>query len=83
MVSENEQRSPVGPAKDNVDGTFGHVDLADQFTRRVVDEDLAVGNVDISLRINGDAFAAALRKRLQVCQRAVGGDARAVSAIFR
>ena len=29
MVSENEQRSTVGPAKDDVDGTLGHVDLAD------------------------------------------------------
>jgi hypothetical protein len=49
VVGENEQRATIGAAKDDVDRTLGHVDLADQFPRRVVDEDLPVGNIHIPL----------------------------------
>jgi hypothetical protein len=29
VVGKNEQRTTVGPAKDDVNGTLGHIDLAD------------------------------------------------------
>jgi hypothetical protein len=78
MVGENEQRATIGAAENDIDRTFGHIDLADLLARRVVDEDLSIGNVHIALAIDGDALTAALRKGLQDRQRAVGGDSRAL-----
>ncbi len=72
-----------GAAEHNVDRPLGHVDLRDLLSRRVIDEDLPVGDVDIAVAIDGDALSAALRKGLEISQRAISADERAIGAVLR
>src|ERR1035441_6225890 len=83
VVGENEQSATVNAAKDDINRTLWHVDLADQFPRWVVDENLPVGNIHIAFAVDGDALTAALSERLEVTQRAVGSDPCVVGTIFR
>ena len=83
VVGENEERVMISAAEDDVDRTLRNIDLGDLFARGTVDENLPVGNIHIALAIDRDALTAALREGLEISQRAVGSDARAVSQVFR
>src|ERR1700686_1128904 len=83
MVGENEQRAMADTAKDYVDRTLRHIDLANLLPRRVVDKDLSVGHEHIAFAIDCDALAAALCKGLEIAQGAIGGHQRAMGAVFR
>jgi hypothetical protein len=72
MVGQNEQRAAVRRRQNDIDGTFRHIDPADLLAAGVIDEDLSIRNVHIALAIDGHALAAALRKGLQIAERAVG-----------
>ena len=73
----------VGATNDHVDWAFGYVNLANQFSRWVVDEDLAICDIDIAAVVDGYALAAALDKRLEIGESAVCADGDAVCAVFR
>ncbi len=47
-----------------------------------VDEYLAIGDVNIAIAVDGNAFAASLRERLQVSERAIGAYFGAVGNVF-
>lgn len=72
VVGENEQRMAAGAPKDDIDRTFRHVDPPNLLARMVVDENLSVGHIHIAFAVDGDAFPAALRKGLQIAERAIG-----------
>ena len=69
MVSQYKQRAAIRPAKDNIDGTFRHINASDLFSRGVVDEDLAVRHVHIAVAIDSDALTAAIGKGTQIAER--------------
>src|ERR1035441_9424887 len=83
MVGKNEQGAATGAAEDDIDGTFRHVDPPDLLASTVINEDLSVRNVDIAFAIDGDAFIAAVRKGLQLAERAVRVHQRSVCDVFR
>src|SRR5580698_9798792 len=82
MVGKDEEGAAVGAAEDDVDRALGNVDLGDLLARRIVDDDLAVGDVDVAFAIDGDALAAAVDEGFEVFERAVGANYCAVGAIF-
>ena len=57
-VGKDVERVAVFAAEEQIDGTLGYVDGVDELALRVVDEDLARGDVDIPLGILCDAFTA-------------------------
>ena len=65
-----------------MDRALGDIDPRDDLAGRVVDEDLAVGDVDVAGGVGGDAFATAFGEGLQVAEGAVGLDGRAVGAVL-
>src|SRR5579863_4953918 len=83
MMGEDEQRSAIGAAEDDVDGPLGYVDAANLPARRTVNEDLPVGDVYVASAIDCHAFSAAIGKDSQIAQRAVSAGQRAVGAVFR
>ena len=74
MVGQNEQSATTGAAENDVDGPLRYVDPADRLAPTVINEDLAVGHINVALLVDGHAFTAALGKRLQIAQRAVSAD---------
>jgi hypothetical protein len=70
-------------AEDELQRAFGHVDLRDLIASRRIDEDLAVRDVDIAVEIDSYAFAAALHKGLEVCERAIKVYPRVVGDVCR
>jgi len=81
-VGEDEKRMVARTAEDDVDGALGNVDLGDWPSGWVVDEDLAVGDIDIAPAVDGDALAAAVGEGLEIGERAVGVDLGAVGAVL-
>lgn len=78
MVGQDEEGAGVGAAEDDVEGALGDFDFCDLFAGAVVDEDLAVGDIDVAFGVNGDALAAAIREGLQIAEGAIGVDERAI-----
>src|SRR5260370_24107833 len=70
-------------AEDELQGTLRHVDLRDLLAGRRIDEDLAVGDINIAVAIDGCTFASTLRKRLEVAKCAVRVHFGAVGDVFR
>ena len=81
-MCQDEKRFAILAAEDKLQRALGDVDLGDLLSSRRIDEYLAVGNVDIALRIGGYAFAAAVHKRLEIGERAVGVNGGAVRDVF-
>jgi hypothetical protein len=70
-------------AEDELQWTLRHVDLRDLLAGWRVDEDLAVGDIDIAIAIDGCTFASTLRKGPEVSECAVRVHFGAVGDVFR
>ena len=66
VVRQDEQRFPIRAAEYKIDRSLGHINLRNLSALWVVDENLAVGDVHIPCRIDGNALAASIGKGLQV-----------------
>ena len=47
-MSDDEERAAIGTAEQYIERSFGHVDLSNHLSGRVVDEDLSVRDVDVA-----------------------------------
>src|SRR5215472_12009819 len=83
MMGENEERPAIGAAEQELQRPLRDINLADLLAFRRIDKNLAVGDIDIPMAINGDALSAALRKWLQVRECPVGVHLRTIGDIFR
>lgn len=59
VVREDKKRLAIWAAEEELQWALGDVDLRGLLAIRRVDEDLAVGDIDISVPVAGDAFTAA------------------------
>jgi hypothetical protein len=59
---ENEQCAVIGAAEQELRGAFGDIDCVDQISRRVINEYLARGDVDVAVVVDCQAFPALLRE---------------------
>ena len=71
MVGQDEKRFAVCASEYKLERTFGHIDLRDLFAFPRVDEDLAVGNIDVPVTVHGYAFASTLCEGLEIRQCAI------------
>jgi hypothetical protein len=83
VVREDEEGFAVRAAENELQRALGNVDLRNRLARGREDEDLAVGDIDIALAIDGDTLAAALGEGFEVSERAVGVYFGAVRDVFR
>ena len=67
VMRQDEESSSICTAEDELQGTLGHLDLRDLLAGRRVDEDLAIGYIDIAVAIDGNTFASTLCKGLEIC----------------
>ena len=70
----DEQSSSIGTAEREVQGTLGNVDAVDQLSGRIVDIDLAGGDVDVPSPIDGYTFAALRSEQSLSRQVTISGD---------
>ena len=80
-MRQDEERAAIGAAEQQLDRTVGHVDAADGLAGPVVDEDLAIRHVHVAVGVARRAFPAAFREHLEIAERAVDLDRRAVRAV--
>src|SRR5580700_2824319 len=59
---KNEQSAVVGAAEQELRRALGNIDCVDQVSRRVINEYLARGDVNVALVIHCEAFPALLRE---------------------
>ena len=83
VVREDEERFSIGAAEDKLHRTLGHIDLRDLLAGRRVDEDLAIGYIDIAVAVDGYTFASTLGKSLEICERAVRVYLGVIGDVFR
>src|SRR5262249_11234007 len=81
-MPEDEERASIGAAEQQLNRPLWHVDTPDALAITVVDEDPAVGDVDVAVAVRGRALPTALREHLQTAERAIGLDGRAIGAVF-
>ncbi len=82
-MGQDEQGFLIRSTEDDIEWAFGYVDDANLLAGGIVDEDLAVGNVDVAMRIDSYVLPAALGEGAEVCEGAVIFDESAVSNVFR
>ena len=82
-MRQDVQRAPVGAADNELQRTFGDVDAADRPAPGIVDEDLAVRDVEIARGILRDALAAAVRDHLEIGDAPRRADQPAIGAVLR
>ena len=70
-MREDEEGLSICSAEDELQGPLGHVDLRDLLAGWRVDKNLAVGDINIAVAVDGYTFASAVRKRLEICECAV------------
>ena len=71
VMRKDEERFSIRAAEDELQRTLGHIDLRDLLAGWRVDEDLAVGDINIAVAVDGYTFASTLRKSLEICECAV------------
>src|ERR1700691_5729838 len=82
-MREDEERFSIRTTEDELQWTLGYVDLCDLLAGRRVDENLAIGYIDIAIPVDCDTFASAVRKGLEICERAVRVHLGVVGDVFR
>src|ERR1700752_2423342 len=82
-MREDEKRFPICAAEDKLQWTLGHVNLCDLLAGRRVDEDLAIGYIDIPVAVDSHTLASTVRKGIEVCKRAVRVHLGVVRDVFR
>ncbi len=83
VMREDEERLSIGAAENELQRTLGNVDLRDLLADRRVDEDLAIGYIDIFVVVDGYTLASTLRERLEICKCAVRVHLGVVGDVFR
>ena len=56
-MREDEERLSIGAAEDKLQRALGRVDLRNLLAARRVDEDLAIGYIDIAVAVDRCTFA--------------------------
>ena len=82
MMREYEQRATIGAAKDDVKWALGYIDSSNLPARRLIDEDLSVGNVYVAIAIDGNAFTAAPAEGFKIAQSSIRPDQGAIGDVL-